>query len=75
MCRDIKRLLHAGCGAALLLCLFQSPVPASELHAGVARSCITPALGTSTSGGVGPGVAEHIHDDLFVRALVLDDQP
>lgn len=43
------------------------------LRAGAAKSCITPALGTRINGGVGPGVARHVHDDLYVRALVLDD--
>ncbi|MBI5386553.1 MAG: hypothetical protein HZA90_17930 [Verrucomicrobia bacterium] len=43
------------------------------LRAGAARACITPALGTRINGGVGPGLARHVHDDLFVRALVLDD--
>ena len=46
---------------------------AAALRAGAARTCVTPALGTIMNGGVGPGVARHIHDDLFARALVLDD--
>jgi neutral ceramidase len=49
-----------------------APVQAG-LRAGAAKSCITPPLGTRINGGVGPGVARHIHDDLFVRALVLED--
>ncbi len=43
------------------------------LRAGAARACITPPLGIRINGGVGPSLARHIHDDLFVRALVLDD--
>lgn len=46
---------------------------AGPLKAGAARSCITPALGTVINGGVGPGRAQYIHDDLYARALVLDD--
>ncbi|HEY3321686.1 MAG TPA: neutral/alkaline non-lysosomal ceramidase N-terminal domain-containing protein [Planctomycetota bacterium] len=45
----------------------------AALSAGAAKACITPALGTRMNGGVGPGYAKHVHDDLFVRALVLDD--
>jgi hypothetical protein len=46
---------------------------AAEFRAGAAKSCITPQLGITINGGVEPGKARHIHDDLFVRALVLDD--
>ncbi len=59
---------------AILLCLVLAlPVQAAALRAGAAKACITPQLGTTINGGVGPGIARHIHDDLFVRALVLDD--
>lgn len=58
-------------GLALLLL---SALPAAAaLSAGAAKTCVTPPLGTVINGGVGPGAAKHIHDDLFVRALVLDD--
>jgi hypothetical protein len=57
----------------LLAGLLALPVSASELRAGAARVCITPQLGIVMNGGVGPSTAQHIHDDLFVRALVLDD--
>lgn len=57
-----------------LLCLAMAlPAAAADLRAGAAKSCLTPALGTLINGGVGPGTARHIHDDLFARALVLDD--
>jgi hypothetical protein len=46
---------------------------AAELRAGAAKACITPALGTRINGGVGPIVSQFVHDDLFVRAIVLDD--
>jgi len=57
--------------AALALPLL--PAHAGELRAGAAKSCITPALGTRINGGLGPGTAQYVHDDLFARALVLDD--
>jgi hypothetical protein len=45
----------------------------AEFRAGAARSNITPTLGTRLNGGLGPGTARYIHDDLWARALVLDD--
>jgi neutral ceramidase len=50
-----------------------APPAVGELRAGAARACVTPALGTRMNGGVGPATALHVHDDLFVRALALDD--
>jgi neutral ceramidase len=41
--------------------------------AGAATSNITPPLGTSLNGGMQDRLAEHIHDELHARALVLDD--
>lgn len=65
---------HLSTKSVLLLCLALAlPANAAALRAGAAKSCITPPLGTTINGGVGPGTARHIHDDLFVRALVLDD--
>jgi neutral ceramidase len=46
---------------------------AGEFRAGAAKACVTPPLDTLMNGGLTPGRARHIHDDLFVRALVLDD--
>lgn len=43
------------------------------LRAGAARGDITPDLGIMIVGGFNPYPAKHIHDPLFVRALVLDD--
>ena len=57
----------------LAVAVLRAPPVQADFRAGAARSCITPALGTRINGGVGPGVARHIHDDLFVRALVLGD--
>src|SRR5438067_9496293 len=42
-------------------------------RAGAARGDITPDLGIMIIGGFNPEPAKHIHDPLFVRALVLDD--
>lgn len=57
-----------------LLCLVMAlPALAADLRAGAAKTCITPQLGITINGGVGPITARHVHDDLFVRALVLDD--
>jgi neutral ceramidase len=47
-------------------------VPA-PLQAGAATSNITPPLGTRIVGGFAPYPAEHIHDELHARCLVLDD--
>lgn len=55
------------------LLVFASQSASAALKAGAAKTRITPPLGTIINGGVGPGVAKQIHDDLFVRALVLDD--
>lgn len=45
----------------------------SGLRVGAATACITPPVGTLINGELTPRVAQRIHDDLFVRALVLDD--
>lgn len=66
--RRLRLALLAIIAASTLLALNADP-----LRAGAATSCVTPALGTLINGGLGPGVARHVHDDLFARALVLDD--
>jgi neutral ceramidase len=43
------------------------------LRAGAAASVITPPLGEMIVGGFTPFPAEHIHDELHARCLVLDD--
>jgi hypothetical protein len=45
----------------------------SPLRAGAATSNITPELGTLVVGGFAPYPAQHVHDELSVRCLVLDD--
>ena len=42
-------------------------------RAGAATSNITPPLGISLNGGMQDRAAQHIHDELHARALVLDD--
>ena len=42
-------------------------------RAGAATACITPPLGEPIVGGFHPFPAEHIHDDVYARCLVLDD--
>jgi hypothetical protein len=53
---------------ALLLAAESPP-----LQAGAATSNITPELGTLVVGGFAPYPAQHVHDELSVRCLVLDD--
>jgi hypothetical protein len=43
------------------------------LRAGAATSNITPRLGVSINGGMSDRLAEHIHDELRARCLVLDN--
>jgi len=43
------------------------------LTAGAARSCITPALGTSLAGYFNDRKAVDVHDDLFAKALVVSN--
>lgn len=51
----------------------QTLVAVAGLNAGAARVCITPPAGSIISGDLGPIVSRRIHDDLFVRSLVIDD--
>ncbi|MDD3545599.1 MAG: hypothetical protein PHG96_09625 [Kiritimatiellae bacterium] len=46
---------------------------ADTFRAGAAKGNITPELGGKIVGGFKPFPAAHVHDDLWVRALVLDD--
>lgn len=63
---------------SLLLLTFPPSIRADEpgkaiLRAGAATSVITPELGLPIVGGFTPFPAEHIHDELHARCLVLDD--
>lgn len=46
---------------------------AKVFKAGASKSNITPFLGDEIVGGFSPVHASHIHDELYVRCLVLDD--
>jgi neutral ceramidase len=48
-------------------------MPGKELHAGAATAVITPNLGVSVCGSMQDRRAEHLHDDLTARCLVLDN--
>ena len=48
-------------------------MPDKELLAGAAALSITPNLGVSVCGSMQDRRAEHLHDDLTARALVLDN--
>ena len=45
----------------------------AQFRAGAATANITPPLGIEINGGTAPVIATHVHDELHVRALVLDD--
>jgi len=45
----------------------------TTLHAGSATSNITPPLGTAIPGGFRPQYAQDIDDELFAKALVIDN--
>jgi hypothetical protein len=48
-------------------------MPDKELHAGAATAVIAPNLGVSICGSMQDRRAEHLHDDLTARCLVLDN--
>lgn len=52
--------------------LAPSPAATSELKAGAATSNITPELGTTIVGSFSPFPAEHVHDELHARCLVVE---
>lgn len=55
------------------LASFSAAEDPAALRAGAAASVITPPLGEPIVGGFTPFPAEHIHDELHARCLVLDD--
>jgi hypothetical protein len=74
--RFTGRAARAGWYAGSLLFFLAWMLPpayAAGLRAGAAKACVTPQLGIIMNGGVGPGIAQYIHDDLWARALWLDD--
>jgi hypothetical protein len=66
-------------GTLILLFLGTAPMTAADggagrvFRAGAAASNITPPLGAPLVGGWNSPPAEHVHDELYARCLVLDD--
>ena len=67
--KSLALLFIALCGGIV----FAAPAAAPGLRAGAATSNITPELGLKIVGGFAPYPAEHVHDELHARCLVLDD--
>ncbi len=66
-------LLFAAAALALSAVTAHAQEEAPTFQAGAAKSNITPELGLTLVGGWGSPQAEHIHDELWARCLVLDD--
>ncbi len=74
--RRILQAVLTGAGAAVSGRGFHGAAQqsgVSRLRAGAATANITPSLGCSLAGGMKDRIATEIHDELQVRALVLDD--
>src|SRR5258707_3133452 len=71
----VSGTLMARSAAGLFLAASQRAGNAAggKLVAGASLSNITPALGCSLAGNMTNEIATAIHDDLFVRSLVLDN--
>ena len=63
----------AGVTCAVIGSLERTEAAERLLRAGAAASDITPPLGENVVGGFAPFPAEHIHDRLHARSLVLDN--
>jgi neutral ceramidase len=66
-------ILLAPCGASILRADPPGPPAERVFRAGAATSNITPFIGAGIVGGWGVPPSTHIHDELLVRCLVLDD--
>ena len=60
-------------GLILAWLLVGSQCAAQALTAGAAKSNITPAIGEDIVGGFLPIPSTYIHDDLFAKCVVLDN--
>lgn len=73
----IRRTFSAGMILAIAIVFCDCGCLAADddavLRAGAATANITPDLGVEIVGGFEPIPARHIHDELWARALVLDD--
>lgn len=58
---------------SMLVCGAAAGAESNVFRAGAATSNITPSLGSDLIGGFNPRGSTHIHDDLHVRCLALDD--
>ncbi|QDV83254.1 neutral/alkaline non-lysosomal ceramidase N-terminal domain-containing protein [Stieleria magnilauensis] len=73
------QLTRLACAASAIAALFLTALPIAAqadgktFRAGAATSNITPPLGEMIVGGWEPMPAQHIHDELYARCLVLDD--
>ena len=63
----------SGLLATLLMAISVVPAYADGLMAGAATSNITPEIGQEIIGGFVPYPSKHVHDELHVRCLVLED--
>jgi neutral ceramidase len=59
--------------ASVLVGAATEPVGSRIFRAGAAASDITPEIGQLIIGGFSPTAIKHIHDQLWARALVIDD--
>ncbi len=66
--RLLAFLLYLACTAVAV-----EPAKPKQLLAGAATSNITPDIGGNIIGGFNPFPSQHIHDELQVRCLVLDN--
>ena len=69
----MNRLLFLGLTGLLSFWIAGEVRSAEPLRAGAATSNITPNLGEEIIGGFVPFPSTHVHDELHVRCLVLDD--
>jgi neutral ceramidase len=71
--RGRERARGAGLFLAVVLTAFPAAAADKEFRAGAATANITPPLGELVVGGFNPVPADEVHDELHVRAIVLDD--
>ena len=69
----MRKTLVVGMIMVLAWRVFAGRTDAQVLRAGAAMGNITPALGATMYSGFLPFQAKNVHDDLWVRCLVLDD--
>jgi hypothetical protein len=65
--------LVAAAALAAMACAAPAPAQPATFRAGAATSNVTPRLGASINGNMTNVLADHVHDELHARCLVLDD--